>query len=446
MRKRDNNHFLQIISMGFSLVLILVIWLIKQPVKTVVSFASEQPNNFSAISDNTNNIKDTSEINDAGFNNLIAINANKKRVVKAIELLSPHVNAVRREASVKQGEPRFAEPTWLVGEAHFGIFPQTAKTTPGMNTNTDKDTAADIDTDTELQSTFFIPVNGSPINEVMQAEIKEANKEIDITLKSARLIILIPQGFLTNDMEINSLIVNRKDLTIQPGLVVAVTDSGGNQKPLTWSMVTEDMICYITTVPGKYEIIANNTSFLDVLNHWSYENIQFITAHELFLGNSDELFAPDEPMTRAMFVTVLGRFAGINPDKYLSAQFTDVEPGSWYSAYVQWAYEENIVLGYENNTFGVNDPITREQMCTILVSFMKKMKIQLPKRNTTKFRDTDSFSSWSVDAISTCASAGLISGTGSNLFEPLGDATRAEVATILTRTSNLWLLAKSYLG
>jgi len=51
---------------------------------------------------------------------LIAINANKEQVVEAIELLTPCISAVRREASVRRGEPRFAEPTWVVGKAHFG--------------------------------------------------------------------------------------------------------------------------------------------------------------------------------------------------------------------------------------------------------------------------------------------------------------------------------------
>ena len=53
------------------------------------------------------------------FGSLIAINANKKQVILAIELLTPRVNAVRRVAGVRRGEPRFAEPTWVVGEAHF---------------------------------------------------------------------------------------------------------------------------------------------------------------------------------------------------------------------------------------------------------------------------------------------------------------------------------------
>ena len=56
------------------------------------------------------------------FSRLIAIYANKKQVVVAIELLTPRVNAVRREASVRRGEPRFAEPTWVAGAVRFGGF------------------------------------------------------------------------------------------------------------------------------------------------------------------------------------------------------------------------------------------------------------------------------------------------------------------------------------
>ena len=69
-----------------------------------------------------------------------------------------------------------------------------------------------------------------------------------------------------------------------------------------------------------------------------------------------------------MFVTVLGRMAGIHPDAYSSQRFDDVDPDEWYAPYVEWATQKKVVSGYGNGKFGPEDPITREQICLLYTS------------------------------------------------------------------------------
>lgn len=78
-------------------------------------------------------------------------------------------------------------------------------------------------------------------------------------------------------------------------------------------------------------------------------------------------FAPDSEVTRAMFVTVIYRME--NEPQTGKCAFTDVESGSYYENAVAWANENGIVSGISEEFFAPNEPITREQMATIIYRY-----------------------------------------------------------------------------
>ena len=82
-------------------------------------------------------------------------------------------------------------------------------------------------------------------------------------------------------------------------------------------------------------------------------------------GTGPDTFAPNMETTRAMIVTMLWRLEG-EPLPWSSSAFDDVAPGTWYADAVAWAAENGIVTGYDADTFGPNDLVTREQIVTIL--------------------------------------------------------------------------------
>ena len=92
----------------------------------------------------------------------------------------------------------------------------------------------------------------------------------------------------------------------------------------------------------------------------------------IFIGVSDSKFAPNTPLTRAMFVTALHRVEGSGRKAASggSARFTDITEGVWYYEAVLWAAANGIVLGYGDGRFGPNELITREQMCSMLVRYI----------------------------------------------------------------------------
>ena len=175
-------------------------------------------------------------------------------------------------------------------------------------------------------------------------------------------------------------------------------------------------------------------AFTDITGHWAADNILFVASRGLLSGTSDTTFSPGIGMTRGMFVTALGRLAGINPDSYKTGKFTDVKADAYYAPYVNWAAQTGIVEGVTAITFAPDTNINREQMAVIMANYAKKLGYDLPKTlQAVTFADNAQISSWAKDAVKAMQQAGILAGKANNRFDPKGTATRAEVATVLRR-------------
>ena len=173
-------------------------------------------------------------------------------------------------------------------------------------------------------------------------------------------------------------------------------------------------------------------AFTDITGHWAADNILFAASRGLLSGTSDTTFSPDTGMTRGMFMTALGRLAGINPDSYQTGKFTDVKADAYYAPYVNWAAQTGIVEGVTDTTFAPDTNINREQMAVIMKNYAVKLGYDLPQTlKAVTFADNTQISSWAKDAVKSMQQAGILAGKNENKFDPKGTATRAEVATVL---------------
>lgn len=171
-----------------------------------------------------------------------------------------------------------------------------------------------------------------------------------------------------------------------------------------------------------------DTGFSDVAaNVWYADAVQYARDKGLMSGTSDTTFQPEGTMTRAMLATVLYRVAG-SPAGSPAARFDDVEAGTWYSDAVAWASAQGIVTGYGDGRFGTNDPVTREQIATIL---WRDQGSPTPAGTADAFADQSAMSTYAVDAVAWARENGVVSGMSGNRFAPKSSATRAQVATIL---------------
>ena len=174
-------------------------------------------------------------------------------------------------------------------------------------------------------------------------------------------------------------------------------------------------------------------SFTDVrTNNWFAGAVEYVVNNGLFSGVSDTSFAPNEPVTRGMLVTVLWRAAG-EPSASASA-FADVPADAWYAKAVAWANVNGIVQGYDASTFAPDDRITREQLAAIFQRYAGFKGMETSGRgDLSQFGDTGALSNWAQEGVSWAVGAGLISGKGDGVLDPQGATTRAEAAVILQR-------------
>ena len=176
--------------------------------------------------------------------------------------------------------------------------------------------------------------------------------------------------------------------------------------------------------------------FRDVVcGSWYYAGVEYAATNNLFNGMTNTTFEPNTPMNRAMLVTVLWRYAG-QPVQG-SNQFADVENGKWYTKAIAWASANGIVNGISAGKFDPMGMVTREQLATILFRYCGSKGIDTSARaDLSSFPDVDNVSSYAKKAVSWAVAEGIIGGNkinGVTCIDPKGNATRAQVATIMMR-------------
>ena len=165
--------------------------------------------------------------------------------------------------------------------------------------------------------------------------------------------------------------------------------------------------------------------------------VDYAVTKGLFKGTSKTTFSPSDSMTRGMIVTVLYRLAGC-PAVSGASGFIDVKASAWYGRAVIWAAKKNIVTGVGNGRFAPNEPVTREQLATILYNYTRSIgKLgALSNKSLGGFADGGNVSSFAQKPMLWAVQQGLIKGSRSGTqyyLSPKSTATRAEVAEILMR-------------
>ena len=198
--------------------------------------------------------------------------------------------------------------------------------------------------------------------------------------------------------------------------------------PVTVLQLTED-----TTVYAKWEETSVILPFYDVASDdWFYEDVAYVYGNGLMNGMGEGQFGPQGTTTRGMIVTILYRQAGSpaasgNP-------FADVDPGQYYAQPIAWAASHGIVNGISATTFAPDDPITREQMATILYRYARYQGEDVSDQgNLSAFADADTISAYAKQAMAWANGAGLINGVEGNRLNPTGQAVRCQAAAILHR-------------
>ena len=169
--------------------------------------------------------------------------------------------------------------------------------------------------------------------------------------------------------------------------------------------------------------------FIDIdQNAWYHAGVHYMIENGMMNGVGNGRFAPDGTLTRAMLVTILYRQAGSPSVEGKTNPFTDAQKG-YYADAVTWAYAHKITNGATETTFEPDAPATREQIATILYRREGEPEV---KQDLSAFSDADQITGYARAAMQWAVAKKIIQGDGDRL-NARGDATRAEIATMLMR-------------
>ncbi|MCH1639789.1 S-layer homology domain-containing protein [Paenibacillus timonensis] len=197
--------------------------------------------------------------------------------------------------------------------------------------------------------------------------------------------------------------------------------------------------------PGAAKGGLADSSFMDMEAHWARDAVESLRSKELLSGYQDGRFRPEEAISRAEWVALLNRMAGLTrhgsgetADTPVSG-FADVPKTAWYSGDVAIALKEGYVQGSKDGKFRPREKISRQEAAAMLGRLLRHQSATaLDKSGGTPFTDADKLAEWAAGDVMAMVQEGLIAGKPDGAFEPRQALTRAEAAVISVRLLD-WL-------
>lgn len=227
--------------------------------------------------------------------------------------------------------------------------------------------------------------------------------------------------------------VEEVSITDRSGNPVEVTAGSGNQ--YTFTMPASPVEIQVTLAPVEEEPApVGEEPFTDVdEGDWYYDAVQYVYEKGLMNGTAADEFAPNATTTRAMVVTILYRLEG-EPSGGGETPFTDLKAGQYYLDAVAWANANGIVNGTTATTFDPDGAITRQQMAAILYRYAAYKGYDVSvSADLSSYPDAGAIQTYAQDAMAWANGSELILGFEDHTLQPVGNSTRAQVATLLMR-------------
>ncbi len=245
---------------------------------------------------------------------------------------------------------------------------------------------------------------------------------------------------------INTVKVGTKTITTSTDGYTVSTKGVGTYK---MENVTADVTITVTFKKSATTTESSSSTTTTDTSNWKnpftdisksdayYPAIAYVVQNGLFNGMSATKFEPRGTTTRAQYVTVLGRLAGVDVSKYKTSRYTDVstsDPSIAYAVpYIEWASDMGIIQGYGNNKFGPKDNITHQQMYLMMyryAMYVEKIEVSLAGVSLSNIRDNSEIATWAEDGVKFASRYGILITSGGKLT-PADNALRCELAMLL---------------
>ncbi len=258
----------------------------------------------------------------------------------------------------------------------------------------------------------------------------------------------------------NNVAAKGQLIQIVPGLVRYGMPAGADitytiSTGTSFTKIQLDEGMHTITVTASYRGFSRSASvtvavgdavpaFTDVrAGDWFFDAVQGVVRKGLFRGVSATEFAPDDPMSRAMILTVLMRIDPMARQINGSSAFADVSVAHWYSQAAKWAVSTSHIASpydvfYEKECLDGDRPASREELAVYMYRMANYLGLDTSIADGKIDRsDADQVSDWAREAVSYMIASGLMVGNPDGTFDPKGDTSRAAIATVIGRFYNM---------
>lgn len=203
------------------------------------------------------------------------------------------------------------------------------------------------------------------------------------------------------------------------------------------SRIQDGFIQAAVTEPGVYAVMLRQATFGDIKGHWAQQEVEVLASRGVVNGKAQDFYAPGQTLTRAEFAKLLAGAMGIKPSVGGASSFSDVGYDQWYFGWIEAASKAGYVQG-DGGKFRPNDPVTREQMVTMLMRAIEPSSEpgtgdgSNAERLLSSYSDAGRISGWAKESVAAAVENGLIQGAGDKL-SPQGKTTRAQAAAVIYR-------------
>ena len=185
--------------------------------------------------------------------------------------------------------------------------------------------------------------------------------------------------------------------------------------------------------PHSSSAAAAALPYDDIRDNYATEAIVNMTKLHFITGTGERLFQPDKAISRAEFMTMIGRMLGIQPVSGAIPPFADVPKTAWYDAWVQPAIQLGLAEGTSPRTFKPNRPVTREEAAVILARAFKQSAAASVSPPDARYPDQAQIASWAQPSVARLSALGLIAGDENGNFRPGTSITRQDAAVVMNR-------------
>jgi hypothetical protein len=177
--------------------------------------------------------------------------------------------------------------------------------------------------------------------------------------------------------------------------------------------------------------VPSSVEFKDISGHWARNSIAKLLERGIITGYPDGTLRPNSEISRAEIVVMLVKAVDLKVDGSSGLSFNDnKEIPSWARKYVNTAVENDIIKGFDNNTFRPSLKLTRQEMA---VMALRAFDYEESSGESIGFKDSDDIPQWAKGFISKAVELEIIKGYKDNTFKPDKKITRAEACTIISK-------------